>query len=80
MKTATCPFCEKKTTHFTMYRGNVVGCRLCGIHTKETNADRNRSMTDEELTEWLNYICDAYYMPDQGWLDWLKSEVKGSEG
>lgn len=46
-------------------------------YTKQTNADRIRSMTDEELAEWL---CDI-----AGWLpmyegkmhpilDWLKEE------
>ena len=53
-----------------------------------TNADRVRSMTDEELAKWLNHMqADAY---DHGlledriisypnnystWLDWLRQEV-----
>ena len=41
-----------------------------------TNADRIRAMSDEELAEYLNYICDQYYAPDNGWLDWLKEGVK----
>ena len=46
-----------------------------------TNADKIRTMTDEELDEWLSYICDAYYMPsnDEGWLGWLRQEVQDEE-
>ena len=51
-----------------------------------TNADKLRSMTDEELAEWLDEcagcsICKKY--PTQcdidcysGHLEWLKQEVK----
>ena len=49
MGTGICPWCGKKVDKFIMFRGDVVGCRYCGIHTKQTNADRIRSMTDEEL-------------------------------
>ena len=41
-----------------------------------TNADRIRSMSDEELDDLLSYICDAYYMPSSGWLNWLKQEAE----
>jgi hypothetical protein len=34
-----------------MFRGDIVGCRYCGIHTKQTNADKLRAMSDEELAE-----------------------------
>lgn len=57
--------------------------RLAMMHklypdAEPTNADRIRSMTDEELVDWLNYIGNAYYMPDHtGWLNWLKEEVEG---
>lgn len=37
----------------------------------QTNADRIRAMTDEELDEWLEAHCYQY-----GWLDWLKQEAK----
>lgn len=49
-----------------------------------TNADRLRSMTDEELAEWLpfktgacnmNEKCGNDYTCDACWLDWLKQEV-----
>lgn len=55
-----------------------------------TNADRIRSMTDEELAEWFIKVQDDvadYYdgghafapeLPtmENSWLDWLKQEVE----
>ena len=46
----------------------------------KTNADRIRSMTDEELAEYLDGVChDLWQMfvkdPKKMWLDWLKQEV-----
>ena len=55
---------------------------------KNTNADKIRCMTDEELAEWFLKIascpCDAMNggcaLNDdtcrQAWLEWLKEEVK----
>ena len=47
---------------------------------KQTNADRIRSMTDEELAEFLEKTQkEAWLMctlSKKGWLDWLKEEVK----
>lgn len=52
-----------------------------------TNADRIRSMTDEELAEWLakhnerSAVCPNFGAHDcqascrKCWLDWLKQEV-----
>ena len=61
----------------------------CTSLKPKTNADRIRSMTDEELAEFLhltNDCCCDYVMkrrcPDfdkcgvECWLDWLKEEVK----
>lgn len=58
----------------------IVGnCPVCGAEmrmgTNMTIADRIRTMTDEELAEWLGHIGNAYYKPNGGWLDWLKREV-----
>ena len=61
--------------------------------TEYTNADRIRSMTDEELAEFfdkLETVCDmcacnigchnvASENCKAGFLKWLQSEVKGSE-
>ena len=49
MKKATCPFCGREATHYIMFNGKAVGC----IDIKQTNADRIRAMTDEELAELL---------------------------
>lgn len=43
-----------------------------------TNADRIRSMTDEELAEWIrDQIIDRNIgIPSETWLEWLKKEVE----
>ena len=44
-----------------------------------TNADRIRSMSDEELAEFLVNFKNTYgdeYEGEMSCLDWLKSEVK----
>lgn len=38
----------------------------------KTNSDRIRSMTDEELAEWIISITED---DTEGWLDWLKQEA-----
>ena len=40
-----------------------------------TNADRIRSMTDEELAEILHNAGGNWYS-EEYWLNWLKEEVK----
>ena len=47
---------------------------------KESNADRIRSMTDEELAKWIanDLIEPGYYKSGQCeeiWLDWLKQSA-----
>ena len=39
---------------------------------KKTNADRIRSMTDEELAEFMANIEPCR---ESAWLDWLKQEA-----
>jgi transcriptional regulator with XRE-family HTH domain len=51
--------------------------------SKMTNADRIRSMSDEELEEWLTSITndaqraivESQCFVDYQWKEWLKSEV-----
>lgn len=55
---------------------------------KQTNADRIRSMTDEELAEWISEYTDCLcgiHKPGCSktkgtcvatWLDWLQKEVE----
>lgn len=47
----------------------------------QTNADRIRQMTDEELASWLvhkieGFGFDGYDERVNAWLDWLRTEVK----
>ena len=49
--------------------------------TNQSNADRIRAMTDEELAEWLGDMLGVYpfgtkQWDRQAWLDWLKKEVE----
>ncbi len=58
-----------------------------GTVIRKTNADRIRSMTDEELAEWLakhnerSAVCPNFGAHDcqascrKCWLDWLKQEA-----
>lgn len=52
----------------------------------QTNADRIRSMTDEELAEFLRKVKAGYQWPepefpdvDDDWGEWLQSEVEDNE-
>lgn len=40
----------------------------------QTNADRIRSMSDNELADWL--VMNGNGSDYQTWLDWLREEVK----
>lgn len=45
------------------------------VEKKGTNADRIRSMTDEELAEiFAQYNIS---LDKDGWLEWLKAESEG---
>lgn len=49
-----------------------------------TNADRIRSMTDEELAEWFNTVTKDVLSGStwnkKGWLKWLKAESEEKDG
>lgn len=63
----------------------------CGQLPPQTNADRIRAMTDEELAKWF-CVMNADDCPDKAhelrctdkcyecWLDWLKSPVEVDNG
>lgn len=54
-----------------VYRGYCID-GPCSCFEPLTNSDRIRSMTDEELADFLyENRCMGY----QAWLDWLKQEV-----
>jgi len=70
-----------------MVEGKLKHCQSYEQKKPQTNADRIRAMSDEELAEVLNKsVCDYYcnYTSEctlgtsceQGILEWLKSEVK----
>ena len=44
-----------------------------------TNADLIRSMTNEELADYLRWHNDLYSRNGMDWLDWLRQEVEESE-
>ena len=44
------------------------------VGTDMTNADRIRSMTDEELADWL--VMNGDGSDYQTWLEWLREEYK----
>lgn len=63
----------------------------CGCDSKQTNADRIRNMSDEELAEFMNENTSYYYCgvrckdrpksPTESncnfrWLEWLQSEAE----
>ena len=50
-----------------------------GEQPKQTNADRIRSMTDEELAEFLSeFLIDNNHEPDTSELyEWLRAESEG---
>lgn len=58
-------------------------CHICEFTRKPkpiTNADRIRSMTDEELAEEILELFVAFYEVEWSYeilLNWLKKEVKG---
>lgn len=75
-----CPVCGNEM------KFNVPASDVRSVHI--TNADRLRSMTDEELAEWIMSLIDDvadYYncekhTPDlpiekHTWLDWLRQEA-----
>lgn len=63
--------CDECASYYSMYEKKIV-----------TNADRIRSMTDEELGKAMfNFILNAASNPDfimspQGYTDWLQSEAE----
>ena len=75
-----CTFCGF-TTDF-----EPTNCHICGSddfeqeQRKQTNADRIRAMSNEELG-YLLYETETQYIPiglsvENNWLEWLESEVE----
>ena len=60
----------------TYYKHNISIIRGCGNGKPkpQTNADRIRAMTDEELADWL--IMNGDGSDYETWLAWLKQEAE----
>ena len=54
-----------------------------GKQAKQTNADRIRNMSDEELAKFVTMVHGNGLLgtrPTNGWLDWLRQESADKEG
>lgn len=62
------------------YKGKTLKEWADSISEPKTNADRIRSMTDEEMADFLCKVAynatPVGYYHIEGWLDWLKQEVE----
>ena len=65
-------------------KGIVSYCDPCDCEEKTaSNADRIRSMSDEELAEWTTTVGRTFGEEYEGYmsvLDWLKSPVEAQDG
>lgn len=80
---ADCKTCEyEKICEMPDFvRNDLKKCATYRQKKPQTNADRIRTMSDEELAEWLTKITDDAQRDtrtkcDYQWGEWLKSEVK----
>lgn len=72
-----------KTCEDCLNKSGFHACAICEANPsikKQTNADRIRQMTDEELAKYLDGVChDLWQMfvadPEKTWLEWLKKEA-----
>ena len=82
METGVCKICGSPKTSITMIGGSKFKwCHACGETSLiQTNADRIRAMSDEELADLLCETETQYASIDLNientWLDWLKQEVE----
>jgi len=82
-----CPWCGTK---MTIIPAEPTQSNAPNTLKALTNADSIRSMTDEEMAEWMAKYCErkTVFCPNFGahdcqesceqcWLDWLRTEVTG---
>ena len=87
--------CARDATLPAFETGQAALCKGFAPRKPQTNADRIRAMSDEELAEWfvrLYTICECCsargeckevqsdVVCGQGILDWLRQPVKDGEG
>lgn len=71
----SCKICANEDCTWSGHTDHIsVGC--LGFEP-QTNADRIRAMTDEELAEWIrDQIIDRNIgIPSETWLDWMREEA-----
>ena len=61
------------------YKGKTLKEWADSISEPQTNGDRIRAMTDEELADYLRWHNDLYSRNGMDWLDWLKQPAKEGE-
>lgn len=73
--------CKNCTNLYNLSDENDVEIeRECGNYNCMTQADRIRSMSDEELAEWFSTVTDDVLRGStwskDGWMKYLQSEVE----
>ena len=65
MNGSGCKTCPVKRCETLTYRGSTCATQRAkyGLGDPQTNADRIRAMSDEELAEWLNSFGGDFYCP-----------------
>ncbi len=73
------PYCGR----FSKWIGDTLLCsewEMASVPKPQTNADRIRAMSDEELAEWVwgAETAGRAYGPrgKKAWIDWLKEEAE----
>lgn len=83
-----CKICEQTLCRYAgTQRGLEVDCRYYMPKQKpQTNADRIRAMSDEELVRWVGLdscpkdaVCTLPVNCEKCWLDWLRQPSKDGE-
>ena len=82
----TCPYCgghgyinqfEDVEGGCRAWANECIACKGTGaILVPETNADRIRRMSDEELAKWLEYEGGGACAEVCGWLNWLQQPAE----
>lgn len=77
-----CTTCERNSDECNVWHNCGEDCPKY-IKGKQTNADRIRQMTDEELAKFLVNFKNTFgeeYEGEMSCLEWLKEEVEGENG
>ena len=79
MNGSGCKNCPVNHCETMNYRGSTCAAQRAkfGLGDPQTNADRIRAMSDEELAEWMAE-CNAYKENADAsqWLPWLKQPAE----